>query len=187
MDHLSRWIRSKNQEVVRTRAEMRKGRYNSRDTSHRELVAVLDNQRARAESLLSAIDNGLLSNAAFRCRAFARSLMSFEKEIITRREQNKTEVELQPFYERLHEIYANLDEPDGMEGASKMVISPSLEQQIRGHEMTGRWTSAQSCWEIKLQQQPDSLEPHVGLLRCLRNLGHNGMYPYPSGNLIQLT
>ncbi|KAG8747053.1 serine/threonine-protein kinase M1 [Ceratobasidium sp. 414] len=171
MDHLSRWIRSKNQEVVRKRAELRKGR--ARDTAGQAMVALLDHQRAKAESLLSAIDTSLLSNAAFRCRAFARSLMSFEKEIVNRREQNKTEVELQPFYERLHEIYASLDEPDGMEGASKMIISPSLEQQIRGHEMTGRWTSAQSCWEIKLQQQPNSLEPHVGLLRCLRNLGHN--------------
>ncbi|KAG9097745.1 serine/threonine-protein kinase M1 [Ceratobasidium sp. 370] len=171
MDHLSRWIRSKNQEVVRKRAELRKGR--ARDTAGQAMVALLDHQRVKAESLLSAIDTSLLSNAAFRCRAFARSLMSFEKEIVNRREQNKTEVELQPFYERLHEIYASLDEPDGMEGASKMIISPSLEQQIRGHEMTGRWTSAQSCWEIKLQQQPNSLEPHVGLLRCLRNLGHN--------------
>ncbi|KAG9127763.1 serine/threonine-protein kinase M1 [Ceratobasidium sp. 392] len=170
MDDLSRWIRNKNQEVVRKRAELRKGR--ARDPSGQAAVATLDHQRAKAESLLSAIDNNLLSNAAFRCRAFARSLMSFEKEITNRREQNRTEVELQPFYERLHEIYASLDEPDGMEGASKMIISPSLEQQIRGHEMTGRWTSAQSCWEIKLQQQPDGLEPHVGLLRCLRNLGH---------------
>ncbi|QRV72397.1 phosphatidylinositol 3- and 4-kinase [Ceratobasidium sp. AG-Ba] len=171
MDHLSRWIRRKNQEVVRRRAELRRGR--ARDTSGQAAVALLEDQRVRAESLLSAIDTGLLSNAAFRCRAFARSLMSFEKEIVNRRQQNKTDAELQPLYERLHEIYASLDEPDGMEGASKMIISPSLEQQIRGHEMTGRWTSAQSCWEIKLQQQPDSLEPHVGLLRCLRNLGHN--------------
>ncbi|KAG8694478.1 serine/threonine-protein kinase M1, partial [Ceratobasidium sp. 395] len=171
MDHLSRWTREKNKEVVAKRTELRRGR--ARDPSGQAAVALLNQQRVKAESLLSAIDNSLLSNAAFRCRAFARSLMSFEKEIINRKEQNKTEVELQPFYERLHEIYASLDEPDGMEGASKMIVSPSLEQQIRGHEMTGRWTSAQSCWEIKLQQQPNSLEPHVGLLRCLRNLGHN--------------
>ncbi|KAJ1308398.1 hypothetical protein OPQ81_004104 [Rhizoctonia solani] len=173
MDQLNRWIRNKNQEAVRKRAELRRGRHNVRDLSGHPAVATLEYQRAKVESLLSTIDNELLSNAAFRCRAFARSLMSFEKEIVAKREQNKSEQELQPLYERLHEIYANLDEPDGMEGVSKLVISPSLEQQIRGHEMTGRWTSAQSCWEIQLQQEPNSLEPHIGLLRCLRNLGHN--------------
>lgn len=174
MDNLSRWIRSKNQEAVRKRAELRKGRQNARDTRGQQAIAALEEQRAKTESLLSMIDTGLLSNAAFRCRAFARSLMSFEKDIVVRRERKTSELELQPYYERLHEIYASLDEPDGMEGASKMVISPSLEQQIRGHEMIGRWTSAQSCWEIKLQKDSDSLEPHLGLLRCLRNLGHNG-------------
>jgi serine/threonine-protein kinase ATR len=174
MDQLSRWIRNKNQEAVRKRAELRKGRYHLKDVSSHASVVALEYQRATVESLLSTIDNGLLSNAAFRCRAFARSLMSFEKEIVAKREQKKTELELQPLYERLHEIYANLDEPDGMEGSSKLVISPSLQQQIRGHEMTGRWTSAQSCWEMKLQQEPNSVEPHIGLLRCLRNLGHNG-------------
>ncbi|CAE7142760.1 unnamed protein product [Rhizoctonia solani] len=172
MDQLNRWIRNKNQEAVRRRAELRRGRQNTRDLGH-SAVAALEYQRAKVESLLSTIDNELLSNAAFRCRAFARSLMSFEKEIVSKREQGKTEQDLQPLYERLHEIYANLDEPDGMEGVSKLVITPSLEQQIRGHEMTGRWTSAQSCWEIQLQQEPNSLEPHIGLLRCLRNLGHN--------------
>ncbi|CAE6451648.1 unnamed protein product [Rhizoctonia solani] len=173
MDQLNRWIRNKNQEAVRKRSELRRGRQNVKDLGGHPVVAALEYQRAKVESLLSTIDNELLSNAAFRCRAFARSLMSFEKEIVAKREQRKTEQELQPLYERLHEIYANLDEPDGMEGVSKLVISPSLEQQIRGHEMTGRWTSAQSCWEIQLQQEPNNLEPHIGLLRCLRNLGHN--------------
>ncbi|CAE6465638.1 unnamed protein product [Rhizoctonia solani] len=173
MDQLNRWIRNKNQEAVRKRAELRRGRNQARDPTGHPAIVTLEYQRAKVESLLSTIDNELLSNAAFRCRAFARSLMSFEKEIVSKREKGKTEQELQPLYERLHEIYANLDEPDGMEGVSKLVISPSLEQQIRGHEMTGRWTSAQSCWEIQLQQEPNNLEPHIGLLRCLRNLGHH--------------
>lgn len=59
-----------------------------------------------------------------------------------------------------------------MEGVSAFVISPSLEHQIREHESTGRWTSAQSCWEVRLQQSPDDPTLHVGLLKCLRNLGH---------------
>jgi serine/threonine-protein kinase ATR len=61
-----------------------------------------------------------------------------------------------------------------MQGVSISVISPSLEHQIREHESVGRWTSAQSCWEVRLQQSPNDVQLHMGLLRCLRNLGHYG-------------
>ena len=80
----------------------------------------------------------------------------------------------QEYYENLHECYADLDEPDGMEGISTKIVAPSVLHQIREHESTGRWTSAQSCWEVKLQQTPDEPTNHIGLLRCLRNLGHYG-------------
>ncbi|WFD29686.1 non-specific serine/threonine protein kinase [Malassezia sp. CBS 17886] len=79
---------------------------------------------------------------------------------------------LQTYYETMHEIYAHLDDPDGMEGISTRVFAPSLEHQIREHESTGRWTDAQSCWEVELQQRPDDAHLHLGLLRCLRSLGH---------------
>lgn len=100
--------------------------------------------------------------------------MNFEQQIILKQERNTPDDQLQPYYERLHEIYAHLDEPDGMQGVSSLVLSPSLEHQIREHESTGRWTAAQSCWEIKLQNSPNDLEFHLGLIRCLRNLGHYG-------------
>ena len=37
-----------------------------------------------------------------------------------------------------------------------------------------RRMSAQSCWEVRLQDQPNNVDYHLGLLRCLRNLGHYG-------------
>lgn len=118
-----------------------------------------------------------MAQAAFQCKAFARSLMNFERQIVSLRERGPESKDLPEYYERLHEIYAHLDEPDGMEGISTLILSPSLEHQIRQHESTGRWTSAQSCWEVCLQQSPDNVDFHLGLLRCLRNLGHYGMYP----------
>ena len=103
--------------------------------------------------------------------------MNFERQIIALRERETpaSTSELAPHYERLHEIYAQLDEPDGMEGISMLILSPSLEHKIRQHESTGQWTAAQSCWEVGLQRSPDNLEFHLGLMRCLRNLGHYGL------------
>ena len=143
-----------------------------------------EEQLLRLDSILSSIDRDLLAKAALKCRAYALSLMNFEQQVVglRTREPSASLVtdQSQDYFERLHEIYAHLDEPDGMEGISTLIVSPSLEHQIRQHESTGKWTSAQSCWEVRLQQSPDQLEYHLGLLRCLRNLGHYGASVYRS-------
>jgi len=138
------------------------------------VTLIAQDQLVQVESLISSVDHNLMAIAALECKQYARALIGFEQQVIDRQARNTPEEELQTSYERLHEIYAHLDEPDGMEGITSKVLSPSLEHQIREHESTGRWTSAQSCWEICLQQSPDDLNLHLGLLRCLRNLGHYG-------------
>ncbi|KAF8076761.1 hypothetical protein FPV67DRAFT_1472577 [Lyophyllum atratum] len=156
MDHLNKWVRL----VRQNRA--RDDRIDSK----------AEEQLLRVDSILSSIDQNLVARAALQCKAYARSLMNFERQIVVLQERSPKNPELPDHYERLHEIYSHLDEPDGMEGVSTLILSPSLEHQIRQHESTGRWTSAQSCWEVRLQQSPDNVEFHIGLLRCLRNLGH---------------
>ncbi|KAI9513280.1 hypothetical protein F5148DRAFT_287683 [Russula earlei] len=163
LDHLSKWARLTRKELGDKKNEAKRPR-GSRPAANEQLT--------RIDSVLSSIDQDLMAKAAFQCKAYARSLMSFERHVASLQERNANSVEIQSCYERLHEIYCNLDEPDGMEGISTLVLSPTLEHQIRQHESTGRWTSAQSCWELRLQQSPDNLDYHIGLLRCLRNLGH---------------
>lgn len=167
MDHLSKWIRFVRLDIATKRVDARKARrtVNSYDDQESRLIHI--------DSILSSINEDLMANAAFSCKAYARALMMFEMQIVSVREREPG-AKLQSHYERLHEIYANLDEPDGMEGLSSLINFPSLEHQIREHESTGRWTSAQSCWEVKIQRAPDDVSLHVGLLRCLRNLGHYG-------------
>src|SRR6266478_3766531 len=165
LDHLSKWARLTRKDISEKKSEAKRPR-GSRFGANEQLT--------RVDSVLSSIDQDLMAKAAFQCKAYARSLMSFERHLASLRERNANNIEIQSCYERLHEIYCNLDEPDGMEGISTLILSPTLEHQIRQHESTGRWTSAQSCWELRLQQSPDNLDYHIGLLRCLRNLGHYG-------------
>ncbi|KAI0271954.1 hypothetical protein BGY98DRAFT_1091035 [Russula aff. rugulosa BPL654] len=163
LDHLSKWARLTRKDIDGQKGEVKRARGSRLGASE---------QLTRVDSVLSSIDQDLMAKAAFQCKAYARSLMSFERHLASLQERNANNVEIQSCYERLHEIYCNLDEPDGMEGISTLILSPTLEHQIRQHESTGRWTSAQSCWELRLQQSPDNLDYHIGLLRCLRNLGH---------------
>ncbi|KAG1752448.1 uncharacterized protein EDB91DRAFT_1243215 [Suillus paluster] len=166
LDHLSGYVRILRQDTAK-KSEGKRSRENLEFVRRQQ-------QLIRVDSVLSSIDHELMAKAALQCRAYARSLMNFERQIVSMRERQPPPpgTDFTPYYERLHEIYAQLDEPDGMEGISTLILSPSLEHQIRQHESTGRWTAAQSCWEVRLQQQPDNLDFHLGLLRCLRNLGH---------------
>lgn len=155
--------------MARKRADAKRSRGSTINSSDD-----LEEAMQRVDSTISSIDPDLLATAALQCKAYARALMTLERLIAIRQEAQASEDQLQPYYDRLHIIYASLEEPDGMEGVSAKVTSPSLEYQIREHESMGRWTSAQSCWELKLQQSPDDIDLHLGLLRCLRNLGHHG-------------
>ncbi|KAF8329612.1 hypothetical protein F5887DRAFT_1183719 [Amanita rubescens] len=164
-DHLNKWVRVVRQGINAKKIETKRARAN-------QLYNQAEEQLLRVDSLLSSIDQHLIARAAFQCKAYARSLMNYESQILTTQQQSPQNKDLPNYYEKLHEIYAHLDEPDGMEGVSTLILAPSLEHQIRQHESTGRWTSAQSCWELRLRKSPDNIEYHLGLLRCLRNLGH---------------
>ncbi|GAA5842453.1 hypothetical protein JCM9279_005388 [Rhodotorula babjevae] len=168
MDHLSRWITLARKRTSEIRALRKKTKNKSLDDGG------LTDALVGVEGILQDIPHILVGQAALTCKAYARSLLNFESHIVAQRAQKgaDTDKDLQVYYENLHECYAHLDEPDGMEGISTRILSPSVLHQIREHESTGRWTSAQSCWEVKLQQKPDDPVNHVGLLRCLRNLGH---------------
>lgn len=169
LDHLNKWVRVVRQEISSKKIDNKRARAN-------QISNQIEEQLLRLDSILSSIDQNLMAKAALQCKAYARSLMNFEQQVVTLREHTAQNKDLPGYYEKLHEIYAHLDEPDGMEGISTLILSPSLEHQIRQHESTGRWTAAQSCWEVRLQQSPDNVDFHLGLLRCLRNLGHYGEF-----------
>ncbi|KZV76007.1 hypothetical protein PENSPDRAFT_570505 [Peniophora sp. CONT] len=165
MDHIQKWLRFAR--ITSTEAKQKN------EGKRREAPGGgVAEQIARVDSIVTSIDQNLVAEAAFRCKAYARSLMSFEQHVVALRARRVPERQLQHCYDRIHEIYANLDDADGMAGISTLILQPSLEHQIREHESNGRWTSAQSCWELSLQQSPDNMDCHKGLLQCLRHLGH---------------
>lgn len=163
MDRLNTWRRAR---LVLVSKRFRRRESDSEIEGHLFYTKKID-------SLFQSLPQNMVADAAFNAKSHARALLNYER-ILYGFGSKQPSSQLQNYYERLHNIYAELNEPDGMEGVSVSIISPSLEHQIREHEMTGRWTSAQSCWEVQLQLQPDNPASHLGLLRCLRNLGHYG-------------
>ncbi|KIY70380.1 hypothetical protein CYLTODRAFT_347818 [Cylindrobasidium torrendii FP15055 ss-10] len=169
LDHLNRWLRLARQKRNTTQRQAERQGNSKEARRMRAELARWDKHLEQIESILS-INDALMAKAAFKSKSYARALMSFEHQAVAMQHNNSPE--LPALYEKMHELYSHLDEPDGMEGLSTMIPAPSLEHQTLEHQAMGRWTSAQSCWEVRLQQSPDNLDCHLGLLRCLRNLGH---------------
>lgn len=57
-------------------------------------------------------------------------------------------------------------------GIVKLRANTSLADAMLDRENAGRWASALSCYDQALQMDPLNEEHHLGLLKCLRNLGH---------------
>jgi serine/threonine-protein kinase ATR len=171
MDHLSKWTRTRGNEIARKQQQLKKhGKSNPLE------MDALTKPMTMVQHTLTNVPQHLQAQAALKCKALARSLMNFEMLLTSL--PNKASDSHYEYYDAMHQIYAELDEPDGMEGISVKILHPSLKHQIREHEVLGKWTAAQSCWELQLQREPGNVASHIGLLKCLRNLGHYGAFKF---------
>jgi DNA-binding transcriptional MerR regulator len=134
-------------------------------------------QISAVEGLLQKIPAKIISQRAVECGSYARALFHWEQ--YYREEQAKAEAK-QGYYakddllQHLQFIYAQIDEPDSIEGiaAHLQVLNP--EQQIMEHRKAGRWTAAQSWYELALAERPNDPETQVDLLTCLKESGQYG-------------
>jgi serine/threonine-protein kinase ATR len=168
LDYLSRWVQEK---------QTKKG---SRGYDPLEIA----DQIQRVDIVLSMIPPEIISQRAVECKSYSRALFYWEQHIRDCRERKVTEDKNTELLERLQDIYTQIDEPDGIEGISAHLHVLDIEQQILGHRKAGRWTAAQSWYEIKLAETPDDVDVQVNLLTCLKESGQHGML---SGILESLT
>jgi serine/threonine-protein kinase ATR len=133
----------------------------------------------RVEQILSMIPADVISRRAVECKSYARALFHWEMYIRQERENaraNDMEVQLEPLFERMQEIYTQIDEPDGIEGISAHLHVLNIDQQILEHRKAGRWTAAQSWYELLLAENPDNVDIQVNLLTCLKESGQHGKH-----------
>ncbi len=143
------------------------------DADHETDIA----QIRRIDHVLSSIPAEMISRRAVECKSFARALFHWEQYI--RQEKDRSNlpdprIKLETLYERLQEIYTQIDEPDGIEGISAHLHVLNIDQQIIEHRKAGRWTAAQSWYELLLNDRPEDVDVQVNLLTCLRESGQYG-------------
>lgn len=118
------------------------------------------------ERVLESIPPDVLARRSLECKSYARALFHWEQHIRKSKSENP-ETELQ----RLQDIYAQIDEPDGIEGISSRMHVLDIEQQVLEHRKAGRWTAAQSWYEMQLVAHPDDIDVQKNLMVCLKESG----------------
>ena len=129
------------------------------------------------EHVLQSVPAEVISKRAVECGSYARALFHWEQYM--RQEKHKSETagtyyNQDELLEHLQFIYAQIEEPDSVEGISVNLNVLNPEQQIMEHQKAGRWTAAQSWYELSLADKPEDPEAQVNLLTCLKESGQYG-------------
>jgi serine/threonine-protein kinase ATR len=133
----------------------------------------------RVEEVLNLIPADVIARRAVECKSFARALFHWEQYIRQQRSHcidAKPSQDLEPLYERLQDIYTQIDEPDGIEGISAHLQVLNIDQQILEHRKAGRWTAVQSWYELLLTEKPNDNDVQLNLLTSLKESGQHGKY-----------
>ena len=131
------------------------------------------------EQILSSIPPEVISKRAVECKSFSRALFHWEQYIRQSKSYNekRDDTDLEPLYQRLQEIYTQIDEPDGIEGISTYLHVLDVDQQVLEHRKSGRWAAAQSWYELQLDEDPNNTDTQLNLLTCLKESGQQGKIP----------
>lgn len=129
---------------------------------------------SRIQGILDSIPAELISQRAADSNEYARALFHLEQHAQKMEQQKREPGDRTKLLERLQEIYANIDEPDGLEGISSHLPALDITQQILSHKKAGRWSAAKTWYEMELAEQPNNVETQVELLNCLKQAGQHG-------------
>ncbi|KAL5628224.1 hypothetical protein BROUX41_002972 [Berkeleyomyces rouxiae] len=127
----------------------------------------------RVQKFLDRIPPQLIAQRAIACNQYNRAL--FHLELHIRETSNKKDradgENKEELMSQLQDVYAQIDEPDGLEGISAHLQVLDLDHQVLSNKKAQRWTAAQTWCEYQLSQQPDNMDVKMELLTCLKNSG----------------
>jgi serine/threonine-protein kinase ATR len=130
------------------------------------------------QGVIDSLDPELISQRAIDCNEYARALFFLEPHIESRQKRAGKE-ENDRILQSLQNIYTQIDDPDGLEGVSAHLQHITLDQQALNHRKAGRWTAAQTWYEIRLAENPEDADIQLDLLTCLKESGQHGEFALP--------
>lgn len=176
LDYLSRWLQGKKKQLNSLSHHSYQSSRSHKDASRDSLIDKYTTQIKAVEALLASIPPEIISKRAVECKSFSRALFHWEQYIRRCKADAQQKSSTEHLYQRLQDIYSQIDEPDGIEGISSHLSGLNIDQQILEHRKAGRWATAQSWYELQLEKEPDNLEAQWNLVTCLKESGQQGIY-----------
>lgn len=167
LDYMSVWLQEKRKTVAETRNTAYRTGQSPGDFDEIKDLGQIES----VEKFLASIPAELVANRAIECGSYSRALFNWEQFIRQSRPlipSASSAGDSEDLYDKLLDIYANIDEPDGLEGISAHLSILSDEQQATLHARSGRWTAAQAWYEMQLADNPNDVELQTSLLSCFR-------------------
>ncbi|KAJ5770783.1 uncharacterized protein N7511_002834 [Penicillium nucicola] len=173
LDYLSRWLQGKKKHLNGLAQGSNHSSRSHKDLSRDALIDKYSSQIKSVETLLSSIPPEIISKRAVECKSFSKALFHWEQYIrkTKLREGEQDRGTLEPLYQRLQDIYSQIDEPDGIEGISSHLSALNIDQQVLEHRKAGRWATAQSWYELQLEKEPNNVDAQWNLVTCLKESG----------------
>jgi serine/threonine-protein kinase ATR len=173
LDYLMRWHQKKRKLMLDSQAVARKtGRKVAEHDEERDAAQI-----SAMDQVLFAIPAEVISRRAVDCGSYAQALFHWESHIRQRKEREGGVMESEEhnqLYQHLQDIYAEIDEPDEIEGVSAHLQVLDPEQQILEHKKAGRWTAVQTWYEQELTKNPSDPGLQASLLASLKEAGQYG-------------
>ncbi|KAJ5300562.1 uncharacterized protein N7443_005564 [Penicillium atrosanguineum] len=173
LDYLSRWLQGKKKQLNSLNYQSYQSSRSHRDANRDGLLEKYTCQIKSVEAVLASIPPEVISKRAVECKSFSRALFHWEQYI--RKCQSQPDMQersnTEPLYQRLQDIYSQIDEPDGIEGISSHLSALNIDQQVLEHRKAGRWATAQSWYELQLEKEPNNVDAQWNLVTCLKESG----------------
>lgn len=175
LDYISTWLQEKRKALSNNRSHAYRTGHSPNDFDETKDTAQVET----VEKFLGTIPAEVLATRAVHCGSYARALQNWEQYIRQTRPlipsagPASSASANDMLYSKLQDIYAQIDEPDGLEGIAAHLPFLSEEQQAIQHAKAGRWSAAQAWYETQLTHDFHNEEIQQRLLDCLRESGRN--------------
>ena len=140
-------------------------------------VGVAVSQVEHIEAILSTVPAEIISRRAIESQSYARALFYWERFMRQANHFETTSVmtdSRRSHFQRLQDIYTQIDEPDSIEGISSHLGFYNIEQQILEDRKAGRWDAVQTWYDLRLRDEPDNREFQIQFLNSLKASGRYG-------------
>lgn len=164
IDYFNKWKRHRQQFL---------GKSNGRSKSSRSGNIILnDKPIGIIDSLMSNISPNLMAQRSYECESYPRAIMYWEQ--FLDKNPNADSNVREDIYSKFMEIYANINDPDSLEGAARSFKELSVPRKILQMENTGRWDDALECYESLSKSSEWEWDSESGyhMFRCMKQGGN---------------